>query len=100
MYGTIFHMKAKPGQEQAVVDHFDVWEKGRRLKAEGALGGLVMKPDGAPGTIVAVAVFSSKATYEANADHPDQHKWYMGLRELLEEDPDWEDGEFVSQTLG
>ena len=52
------------------------------------------------GTVVAVAVFRDKASYQANSDDPAQGEGFMELRALLEEDPAWEDGEFVSQTLG
>ena len=100
MYGSIFHMRAKAGQEQKIVEQFDAWERDRRPGLDGAMGGLVMIPDGEPGTVVAVAVFRDKASYQANADDPAQGEWYQELRALLEEDPAWEDGEFVSQTLG
>ena len=99
MYGSIFHMKAKAGQEQKIVEQFDAWERNRRPGLDGALGGLVMRPDTAPGTVVAIAVFRDKASYQANSDDPAQGEWFQGLRALLEEDPEWEDGEFVSQTL-
>jgi hypothetical protein len=36
----------------------------------------------------------------ANANDPEQHQWYLKIRELLEADPEWEDGEFVSVTFG
>lgn len=100
MYGSIFHMKTKAGQEQKVADQFDAWEKNRRPNIDGAMGGLVMMPDGAPGTVIAVAIFRDEASYRANSDDPAQGEWYQKLRALLEEDPTWEDGEFVSQTLG
>jgi hypothetical protein len=57
MYGSIFHMKAKSGQEQKVAEQFDAWEKNRRPNIDGAMGGLVMIPDGAPGTVIALAIF-------------------------------------------
>ncbi len=47
-----------------------------------------------------MAVFEDKASYEANADNPEQHKWFGSLRDLLTEDPAWEDGEYVSGGLG
>ena len=100
MYGSIFHMKAKPGQEQKIVDQFKSFDENRRPIVDGALGGLVMRPDGAPGTVVGVAVFRDEASYRANANDPAQGEWFMELRALLEEDPTWEDGEIVSQTLG
>ena len=100
MYGSIFHMKTKAGQEQKVAEQFDAWEKNSRPNIDGAMGGLVMMPDGAPGTVIVVAIFRDEASYRANSDDPAQGEWYQKLRALLEEDPTWEDGEFVSQTLG
>ncbi len=70
MYGSIFHMKAKPGQEQKIIDQFKSFEKNRRPIVDGMLGGLVMTPDDAPGTVIGVAVFRDKASYRANADDP------------------------------
>jgi len=39
------------------------------------------------------AVFSDRATYEKNADDPAQDARYQEYRALLEEDPEWHDGE-------
>ena len=36
----------------------------------------------------------------ANADNPAQHEWYVKLRGLLESDPEWTDGEYLSVDLG
>ena len=100
MYGTIFRLKVKPGQEQKVVEIFQEWERERRSVIKGALGGLLLKPDSFSGTLTGVAVFEDKASYVANADDPEQHKWFTSLRELLTEDPEWEDGEYVAGELG
>ena len=45
MYGSIFRMQVKPGQEQSVIDAFDQWDKERQPHVKGAIGGLLMKPD-------------------------------------------------------
>ena len=100
MYGTIFPMKVKPGQEQRVVDVFQEWETERRPKVEGVVAGFLFKPDKKPGELVGVAVFKDRASYMANANDPDQDKWYRKLRELLQADPAWEDGEYVAGGPG
>ena len=100
MYGTIFRMRPKSGQEQAVIDHVKAWERERRGKVKGAIGALLMKPDAGTGELVGVAVFEDKASYEANAGTPEQDRWYRALREMLEADPEWEDGEYVAGDLG
>ncbi len=100
MYGTVFRLKVKPGQEQKVAEIFQKWEREHKPNVKGAIGGLLMKPDKKSGELVGVAVFEDKASYEANADNPEQHKWFGSLRDLLTEDPEWEDGEYVSGGLG
>ena len=95
MYGSIFRMRPNPGQEQAVLEIFREWERDRKPKVKGAMDGYVYKPDNSPEELVAVAVFSDKDTYRANAEDPAQGQWYQKLRALLQADPSWEDGEFL-----
>ena len=96
MYGTIFRMKVKPGQESKVVEQFKEWEALHQPKVSGAMAGLLMRPENFGGELIGVAVFRDKVSYMANADDPRQDKWFRGLRELLEDDPAWEDGEYVA----
>jgi quinol monooxygenase YgiN len=46
-----------------------------------------------------MAIFEDRATYEANADDPAQHEMYMKYRALLEEEPEWHDGEIETYTM-
>jgi quinol monooxygenase YgiN len=39
------------------------------------------------------AVFEDRASYERNADDPAQNERYLEYRALMEEEPDWHDGE-------
>ena len=99
MYGSIFRMKVKSGQEQRVVDLLDEWSRNVKPKVDGAIGGLLLKPDGTSGLLLGAAVFRDKAAYVANADIPGQDKWYQRLRKLLEDDPQWEDGEYSARPI-
>ena len=96
MYGTIFRTKVKAGHEAHVVDLFKEWEATNRRQAKGAMAGLLLKPDTDSGELVGVAVFGDQAAYRANADAPEQDRWYRRLREHLDADPAWEDGEYVA----
>ena len=95
MYGTIFRMQVKRGQEQRVAQLFKEWEQERKPKVKGAVTGFLLKPDNRPDVMIGVAVFADKASYAANADDPGQDQWYQKLRALLQADPEWEDGEYV-----
>ena len=100
MYGTIFRMKVKAGHETDVIDLMKEWNTTLQPHAKGALAGLVLKPDTGSGELIGVAVFQDKASYLANADTPGQDSWYRKLRENLESDPQWEDGEYVAGAIG
>lgn len=99
MYGSIFRMKLKPGKEQELKGVLNEWERDRKPKIQGTVHSLVLQPDNKPGEVVGVAIFPDKASYRANAEDPEQDKWYKKMRELLEDDPEWEDGEFIIGDL-
>ena len=99
MYGTIFRMKVAPGDREKVIELFVGWERDRKPKVKGAVGGLVLKPDTKADELVGVAIFEDRASYMANADDPEQDRWYRKLRPLLLADPEWEDGEYVSESI-
>ena len=46
-----------------------------------------------------LAIFEDSATYDANADDPAMNETYVQYRALLEEDPEWHDGEIEYQAM-
>ena len=93
-------MKVNPGQEQRVAEVFKDWERERKPRVKGAEAGFLLKPDKKSGELIGVAVFQDKASFMANADDPEQDRWYRKLRELLQTDPEWEDGEYLAGGIG
>ncbi len=89
MFGTIARMRPQAGRQADVIRLFEEWGRERGPRVPGALAGYLMRPLNRPDELIA------GATYEANANDPQQDAWYRSLRELLEEDPIWEDGEYV-----
>jgi quinol monooxygenase YgiN len=94
MFGTIFHMKPRPGTEKAIEDLFRREEK-ERSRPAGAIAAYLFRSRSRPGELAGVAVFESEASYRKNAEDPDQDRWYRQLRELLEADPEWDDGDVL-----
>lgn len=91
MYGTVARMRIKPGKEQELLKMAD--------EASGIRGFVfnhVYKLDGGNNEYLLVAGFESKDAYVENANSPEQHQRYLQYRELLESDPEWNDGEIVS----
>ena len=95
MYGSIFRMRPIEGREQDVIDVFREWDLERRPNVRGVVGGYLMKPDSNTGELIGVAVFEDKEAYLANGNNPEQDAWFRKLRNLLQSDPSWEDGEYV-----
>jgi hypothetical protein len=95
MFGTIYRMTPKAGQEQAIADHLRRWDAERRPQIDGAIAGYLFKSRQNDGELVGVAVFDSEANYRKNAEDPAQDRWYRQLREMLEEDPEWNDGDVL-----
>jgi hypothetical protein len=97
-YGTVFKFKVKSGHEADLLSVWDEWERDMQPKVKGAGAGYLYKLDNEPGTFIGVAVFDTKEDYFANADNPEQDKWFQRIREHLEADPEWNDGEIVRSS--
>lgn len=98
MYGTIFRMIPRPGKEEEVRSLFEEWGKTRSGTVPGALAGYLMRPENRQGELVGVAVFRDRKSYFDNAASPEQDAWFRRLRALLENDPIWEDGDYLWST--
>jgi len=99
MYGTVFTLKVRPERAGELAEIFAEWERELRPKVSGAVGSLAYKLDADPNTWIGCAVFSDKQSYLANAESPEQDKWYQRMRECLTADPEWNDGELISNTF-
>jgi quinol monooxygenase YgiN len=92
MYGTIARFHLKPGKEAELADLL------QELKEEdipGAISEYVYRMDENPNEYYLAIIFEDKDQYMANADSPEQDARYRKFRNLLEEDPDWHDGEIA-----
>lgn len=97
---THFRMRAKPGERQKVIDHFDLWQRDRRHHAGGFVRMALCSNCEDPDEFMAYAMFADRATYDANSSHPDQSAWYEALRSYLVSDPEWFNGTVELQRMG
>ena len=95
-YGTVARITPIPGKDQAVIALMNEWNRSYGPKVKGAVAGYLYQLENKPGQMIMCAVFEGKLSYRANAEDPEQDKWYRRLRALLTADPIWEDGEIVS----
>ena len=94
MYGSVYRIRPKAGKEQEIIGLMEEWERERRPKVKGAVGGMMFKLDN--GGLMGVAVFDSRESYRANAGDPEQDAFYQRWRALMDADPEWNDGEVIS----
>ncbi len=95
MYGTVFRMRPKASQEEAVESLFDEWPLWQRYRTSGVVGGCLYKCKNHEGELIGGAVFPNQRTYLAKAGSAEQEIWYNKLRALLVEDPEWGEGQPV-----
>jgi quinol monooxygenase YgiN len=95
MYGTIYRIKVKPGKLEQVLEHLKNWERNQLPKATGVIASYHLQLDNHPDELLNVAIFDSEENYRKNAQVPGQAEWYRGLRELLESEPEWNDGRYI-----
>lgn len=83
--------RAKPGKREEVVAMM-----GESLDTRGFRATYVLLPDEDDQAVVAGVLFEDRTTYSANADDPATEERYGRFRALLESDPEWIDGDWVS----
>jgi quinol monooxygenase YgiN len=96
MFGTIAVVKPRPGQEAAVVEHFNRWWKDRAPRVPGVLMGTLNRNTSNPAELMMTVVFASANAYQNNANDPEQDRWFRELVPLLEEEPRWIDGDVLA----
>lgn len=96
MYGTVARLRVKAGRDADLVSHLKQYRDGL---AGGFVASALYRADDGDGHWLAV-VFESKEAYEANADSPEQDARFRELRELLDADPEWHDGEVLLRITG
>ena len=90
MYGSIFNLKPKKGKKDDLINHL----KNDEDRPEGGIAWYVLNPDN-DGDLVGIAILKDKESYVKNAERPEQHESFMKMMDLLDEEPSWNDGNFV-----
>ena len=93
MYGTIANVRVKVGHEDRIKRLMQQWNTERKPKVKGALPGYVFQLERDPQDWIMVALFQDKESYVANANDPEQDRWFRQMMEHLEGEPQWHDGE-------
>jgi hypothetical protein len=91
VFGTIGHMKPKPGGDAKFKELMDEWDRTMRPGIPGKVLQFSGRPKDRPDEVVFVALFEDEATYRDLANNPEQDAWYHRMMELVDGDITWED---------
>lgn len=100
MYGTVAKMRVKQGTAEDVRSMTERWGREQAPNVDGFVASYVFQADQDPNECWLVAIFEDRDSYVANAGRPEQDQWYRQMREHLEDDPEWHDGEVIYSLLG
>ena len=96
---TLFRFKALPGRRQAVLDHFEKWEREQKSKATGFRRSILVSGNSDSDEFMGGVRWDSTGNYTKNANRPEQDAWFQQLRPNLVRDPDWFDGTLERETV-
>lgn len=97
MYGTVARLRVKPGAEETLMAQLRAYGT---LNVPGYQRSYMYRMDNDPVEWYMAVVFDSKESYRANAESPEQDQRYREMLALLEREPEWHDGEILTDAAG
>ena len=94
MFGTVGRAHIKPENRDKLRAAFDRQEADQAA-VPGYVTSYVMFPENRQDEVLLVAMFQDRDSYYRNADDPAQHQRYLEYRALMEDEPEWSDGEWL-----
>jgi quinol monooxygenase YgiN len=92
MYGSVARWKVKAGKEKELEQ---LSEELMREIPPGARSVMVYRADANPGEYWVASSWDSKEAYTSNSNTPEQDQRFRQLRELMDDEPEWHDGEII-----
>jgi heme-degrading monooxygenase HmoA len=92
MYGSVARWRVKEGKEQELEQ---LAEELMRERPPGSNTVYVYRADADPREYWVASSWDSKEAYTTNSNTPQQDQRFRQLRDLMDSDPEWHDGEIV-----
>jgi quinol monooxygenase YgiN len=92
MYGTVGRAHIRPENREEFVRLITSPEY---RQVPGFRRGFLMFPENRENEVILVAMFEDRDSYVRNAEDPTQHQRYLAYRALLDDEPEWSDGEWI-----
>jgi quinol monooxygenase YgiN len=94
MYGTIAHNRLKPGKAEEFARFLQEGDATEGAD-EGFVAVFIYRMDSDPDEIWVAAVAESKEAWRARSASPEQTARFQRIREFIEGEPEWHDGEVI-----
>jgi heme-degrading monooxygenase HmoA len=98
MFGTVAHMRTTPGGHAQLEEYLRNFDDPSLGRVPGSSLAYLFQLDRDPQDVIFVSVFESREAYVANAQSQRQDRRYRALRQVLETEPRWHDGEVLRYT--
>jgi quinol monooxygenase YgiN len=95
MYGTVAHVKVKPGAIARLQELSASAIADGRLGRNGHIATYMYQSDRDPNEIIMVVLFSDRDAYRRNAASPDQNAQFEQMAQHFAAPPQWNDGEVI-----
>lgn len=93
MFGTVGRAHIRPENREALLKEMAAYQT---LTVRGYHSTQVMFPENRENEVIIAVWFEDRDSYRSNAADPAQHERFLKFRALLEDDPEWSDGEWVT----
>jgi len=90
MYGTVARTRVRPENRAKLREVFE--RQTSRRTVPGMIAAYTLYENEGD-TAWLFAIFEDRASYDKNADDPAQNEDYLEYRALMEDEPEWHDGE-------
>jgi hypothetical protein len=97
MFGTVGRAHIKPENKDRLREEM---ADEAYLSIPGYRKSFLMFPENREDEVLIVAMFEDADSYWKNAEDPAQDARYRKMRALLEDDPEWSDGEWIAAPEG
>lgn len=90
MYGTVMRYRMKPDSEDKALA---LTAEFRDHVPDGFVASYTYRLDAGDDSYITAVLFESREAYRASSDTPEQGEWYGRFSELMQGEPEWNDGE-------
>lgn len=92
---TFMRARLLPGHKDAVLELMRRWEREHGARARGFERSIIATGKNDPDDLMGAITWDNYENYMANANSPEQDRWYREMRSHMTGDPMWSDCDII-----